>query len=69
MRKMVSGFVDVRAISGTHVVFPVFEIKETDAKALMRIANQRSDLIENENLWRRGCRTLASTDLNYSWSL
>ena len=53
MRKKVSGFVNVRAISGTD---GTFDMKETDTKALMVFADQRSDLIENENLWLRGCR-------------
>lgn len=34
MRKKVSGFVTVRAISGTYVVFLACDMKEADAKGL-----------------------------------
>ena len=60
MRKKVSGFVNVRAISGTHVVFRAFNMKEADAKGLMGFANQRSGLTENETIWLRGNKTFPS---------
>ena len=59
MRKKVSGFVTVRAISGTHVVFLAFDMKEADAKGLMGFAIQRTDLIEDETIWLRGNKTFA----------
>ena len=43
MRKKVSDFVGGRAISGTHVVFLAFDMKEADAKDLMGFAIQRTD--------------------------
>ena len=43
MRKKVSGFVNVRASSGTHVMFLAFNMKEADAKDLMGFAIQRTD--------------------------
>ena len=60
MRKKVSGFVTVRAISGTHVVFLAFDMKEADAKGLMGFAIQRTDLTENETIWLRGNKTFPS---------
>ena len=60
MRKKVSGFVTVRAISGTHVVFLAFDMKESDAKGLMGFAIQRDDLTEDETIWLRGNKTFAS---------
>lgn len=60
MRKKVSGFVSVRAISGTHVVFLAFDMKEADAKGLMGFAIQRTDLTENETIWLRGNKTFPS---------
>jgi hypothetical protein len=60
MRKKVSGFVTVRAISGTHVVFLAFDMKEADAKGLMGFAIQRTDLTDDENIWLRGNKTFAS---------
>jgi PLD-like domain len=60
MRKRASGFVTVRAISGTHVVFLAFDMKESDAKGLMGFAIQRTDLTENETIWLRGNKTFAS---------
>ena len=60
MRKKVSGFVTVRAISGTHVVFLAFDMREADAKGLMGFAIQRTDLTENETIWLRGKKTFAS---------
>ena len=59
MRKKVSGFMTVRAISGTHVVFLTFDIKEVDAKGLMGFAIQRNDLIEDETIWLRGNKAFA----------
>ncbi len=64
MRKKVSGFVTVRAISGTYVVFLAFDMKEADAKGLMGFAIQRSDLTENETIWLRGNKTFASIRLS-----
>ncbi|MBI3176346.1 MAG: hypothetical protein HYZ25_21690 [Chloroflexi bacterium] len=60
MRKKVSGFVTVRAISGTHVVFLAFSMQEGDAKGLMGFAIQREDLTEDETVWLRGNKTFAS---------
>lgn len=60
MRKTVSGFVNVRAISGTHVVFLALDMKESDAKGLMGFAIQRTDLVEDETIWLRGNKTFAS---------
>ena len=60
MRKMVSGFVGVRAISGTHVVFLAFDMNEADAKGLMGFAIQRTDLTENETIWLRGNKAFTS---------
>ena len=60
MRRKASGFVTVRAVSGTHVVFLAFNMKETDAKGLMGFAIQRTDLTEDETVWLRGNKTFAS---------
>ena len=60
MRKKVSGFVTVRAVSGTHVVFLAFDMKESDAKGLMGFAIQRTDLTDDETIWLRGNKTFAS---------
>ena len=60
MRKKVSGFVTVRAISGTHVVFLAFDMREADAKGLMGFAIQRTDLTDDETIWLRGNKTFAS---------
>src|SRR3990172_1947779 len=60
MRKKVSGLVTVRAVSGTHVVFLAFNMKESDAKGLMGFAIQRDDLTEDETFWLRGNKTFAS---------
>ncbi len=60
MRKKVSGFVTVRAISGTHVVFLAFNMKESDAKGLMGFAIQRENLTEDETIWLRGNKTFAA---------
>jgi hypothetical protein len=60
MRKSVSGFVNVRAIAGTHVVFLAFDMKKADAQTLMGFAIQRTDLIEQETIWLRGIKTFAS---------
>lgn len=60
MRKKVSGLVTVRAISGTHVVFLAFNMRESDAKGLMGFAIQRTDLKEDETTWLRGNKTFAS---------
>ena len=60
MRKKVSGLVTVRAISGTHVVFLAFNMKEADANGLMGFAIQRTDLTEDETFWLRGNKTFAS---------
>ena len=43
MRKKVSGFVNVRAISGTYVMFLAFNMKEADGKDLVGFAIQRTD--------------------------
>jgi len=60
MRRKASGLVTVRAISGTHVVFLAFTMKEADAKGLMGFAIQRTDFIESETFWLRGNKTFAS---------
>jgi len=60
MRKKASRLVTVRAISGTHVVFLAFNMKESDAKGLMGFAIQRIDLTEDETTWLRGNKTFAS---------
>lgn len=60
MRKAVSGFVTVRAISGTSVVFLAFNMKRADAQGLMGFAIQRTDLTEDETIWLRGNKTFAS---------
>ena len=60
MRKKSSGFVTVRAVSGTHVVFLAFDMKESDAKGLMGFAIHRTDLTEDETIWLRGNKTFAS---------
>ena len=60
MRASISGFVNVRAISGTHVVFLAFDMREADAKGLMGFAIQRTDLTEDETVWLRGNKTFAS---------
>ncbi len=60
MRKKASGLVTVRAISGTHVVFLALNMKESDAKGLMGLAIQRTDLTEEETIWLRGNKTFAS---------
>jgi len=59
MRKKASGLVTVRAVSGTHVVFLAFNMKESDAKGLMGFAIQRTDLTEDETVWLRGNKTFA----------
>ena len=60
MRRKSSGLVTVRAISGTHVVFLAFSMKESDAKGLMGFAIQRTDLTDDETIWLRGNKTFAS---------
>ncbi len=60
MRKKRSGLVNVRAVSGTYVVFLAFDMKEADANGLMGFAIQRHDLIEDEIIWLRGNKTFAS---------
>ncbi|MBK6750328.1 MAG: hypothetical protein IPG67_10030 [Acidobacteria bacterium] len=60
MRKKVNGFVSVRAISGTHVVFLAFDMKEADTAGLMGFAIQRTDLTDDETVWLRGNKTFAA---------
>ncbi|SPP63235.1 phospholipase D-like domain-containing protein [Nitrospira lenta] len=57
MRKTASGFVKVRAISGTYVVFLAFDMKEADAAGLMGFAIQRTDITDEETTWLRGNKT------------
>ena len=64
MRKKVSGFVTVRAISGTHVVFPVFDMNEADAKGLLGFAIHRCDLNGNETAWLHGNKDSRSINLS-----
>lgn len=59
MRNRKSGFVSVRAISGTHVVFLAFDMREDDTEGLMGFAIQRTDLTEDETIWLRGNKTFA----------
>lgn len=60
MRQKKQGLVTVRAISGTHVVFLAFSMKEADAKGLMGFAIQRTDLTDDETIWLRGNKTFPS---------
>lgn len=60
MRRTAAGFVSVRAISGTYVIFLAFDMKESDAKGLMGFAIQRTDLTEDETIWLRGNKTFRS---------
>lgn len=60
MRMTESGLVNVRAISGTYVVFLAFDMKESDTKGLMGFAIQRTDLTEDETVWLRGNKTFPS---------
>jgi phosphatidylserine/phosphatidylglycerophosphate/cardiolipin synthase-like enzyme len=60
MRNTADGMVNVRAISGTHVVFLAFNMKKADAKTLMGFAIQRTDLTEDETIWLRGNKSFAS---------
>lgn len=60
MRKSASGFVNVRAISGTYVVFLAFDMQEADANGLMGFSIQRTDLTEDETIWLRGLKTFPS---------
>lgn len=59
MRTRRTGLVTVRAISGTHVVFLAFSMKESDARGLMGFAIQRTDLAEDETVWLRGNKMFA----------
>ena len=60
MRAQAPGFVNVRAISGTHVVFLALDMPKADAANLMGFAIQRIDLTEQETIWLRGNKTFAS---------
>jgi hypothetical protein len=60
MRRTASGLVKVRAISGTHVVFLAFDMKQSDTKGLMGFAIQRTDVTEGEVTWLRGNKTFPS---------
>jgi phosphatidylserine/phosphatidylglycerophosphate/cardiolipin synthase-like enzyme len=60
MRRTASRLVKVRAISGTHVVFLAFDMKESDTTGLMGFAIQRTDVTENEITWLRGNKTFPS---------
>ena len=60
MRKSAAGFVSVRAISGTHVVFLAFDMRPADASKLLGFAIQRTDLTEGETTWLRGNKTFPS---------
>jgi phosphatidylserine/phosphatidylglycerophosphate/cardiolipin synthase-like enzyme len=63
MRTKSTGFVTVRAISGTYVVFLAFDMKEADANGLMGFAIHRRDHTEDEAGWLRGNKTFASIHL------
>lgn len=60
MRRKTKGLVNVRAISGTHVVFLAMDMKKSDASRLMGFAIKRSDLTEKETVWLRGNKTFPS---------
>lgn len=60
MRRTASGFVKVRAISGTHVVFLAFDMKVSDTVGLMGFAIQRTDVTDDETIWLRGNKTFPS---------
>jgi phosphatidylserine/phosphatidylglycerophosphate/cardiolipin synthase-like enzyme len=60
MRKTEVGTLTVRAISGTHVVFLAFNMREQDANGLLGFAIQRVDETEEETVWLRGNKTFAS---------
>ena len=60
MRRTASRLVSVRAISGTHVIFLAFDMKESDTKGLMGFAIQRIDLTDDETIWLRGNKTFPS---------
>ena len=57
MRNRKSGIVNVRAVSGTHVVFLALDMKEADARGLLGFAIQRTDRTEDEKIWLRGNKT------------
>ena len=61
MRKKSYGTLRVRAISGTHVVFLAFDMKEADATGLMGFAIQRTRLHDGEKIWLRGNKRFPST--------
>lgn len=60
MRNTAEGLVNVRAISGTHVVFLAFNMKESDANGLMGFAIQRNDYTDKETTWLKGNKTFPS---------
>jgi phosphatidylserine/phosphatidylglycerophosphate/cardiolipin synthase-like enzyme len=60
MRNKVPGFVTVRAVSGTHVIFLAFDMAEEAARGLMGFAIQRTDLTEQETWWLKGNKTFPS---------
>lgn len=60
MRQKKAGLVNVRAISGTYVVFLALDMKESDARGLMGFAIQRIDLVDDETVWLRGNKTFPS---------
>ena len=60
MRKTAYGMLRVRALSGTHVVFLAFDMKESDANGLMGFAIQRTRLADGEKIWLRGNKRFAS---------
>ena len=60
MRKKSYGTLEVRAISGTYVVFLAFNMKEADANGLMGFAIQRTRLSDDETIWLRGNKRFPS---------
>ena len=60
MRATVNGTVQVRAISGTYVVFLAMNMRAADARRLMGFAIQRTDLTADEKVWLRGNKTFAA---------
>ncbi len=63
MRKKKTGFVTVRAISGTHVVFLAMDMATSDAVGLMGFAISRAALDDNEVIWLRGNKTFEAVRL------
>lgn len=63
MRKKKTGFVTVRAISGTYAVFLAMNMDVNDARGLMGFAISRTSLDNNEVIWLRGNKTFEALSL------